>query len=151
MAGPTFVSRRDSGFRAFPPASAQTAVVIPFFGDLTVWVRKVEQIGWQFPASRRRSGETIVEVARRELWCSARLIADKLELLGAVREDGATPSTSYVYMCNIHRLPWGYEVPEADDGVSELAVFGQAPAHVASPWSEVLLQTAQRARLSGLR
>jgi 8-oxo-dGTP pyrophosphatase MutT (NUDIX family) len=151
MAGPTFVSRRDSAFRAFPPASAQTAVVIPFFGDLTVWVWKSEETGWQFPASRRRSGETIVEVARRELWCSTRLVADKLELLGAVREEGETPSTSYVYMCDIHRLPWSYAVPEADDGVSELAVFGTLPAKVASPWSEVLLETAQKARRSGLR
>lgn len=151
MARPTFVSRRDSAFRAFPPASAQTAVVIPFFGDLIVWVRKAEDIGWQFPASRRRSGETIVEVARRELWCSTRLVADKLELLGAVREEAPTPSTSYVYMCDVHRLPWGYEVPETDDGVSELAVFGRLPALVASPWSEVLLETAQNARRSGLR
>lgn len=151
MGGPTFVSRRDSNFRAFPPASAQTAVVIPFFGDLIVWVRKAEEIGWQFPASRRRSGETIVEVARRELWCSTRLIADKMELLGAVREEGATPSTSYIYMCDIHRLPWGYEVPQSDDGISELAVFSHVPDQVTSEWSEVLLDTAMRVRRSGLR
>ena len=40
MADVVWVSRRDSSFREFPPASAQLAVVLPFFGDLTVWIRK---------------------------------------------------------------------------------------------------------------
>ena len=39
MADLTFVSRRDSSFKEFPPASAQIAMVIPFYGELTVWVR----------------------------------------------------------------------------------------------------------------
>ena len=65
MADATFVSRRDNAFREYPPASAQLAVIIPFYGDLTVFVRKEPSTGWQFPTSTRRSGETILEVARQ--------------------------------------------------------------------------------------
>src|SRR5436853_356860 len=83
MADATFVSRRDNAFREFPPASAQLAVIVPFYGDLTVWVRKEQGTGWQFPTSTRRSGETILEVAKRELWDSARIVASKRDLLGA--------------------------------------------------------------------
>ena len=64
MADAAFVSRRDTAFREFPPASAQLAVIIPFYGDLTVWVRKEQETGWQFPTSTRRSGETILEATR---------------------------------------------------------------------------------------
>src|SRR3979409_298529 len=85
MADLTFVSRRDSSFKEVPPASAQIAMVLPFFGNLTVWMRTADAGGWHFPTSARRSGETILEVARRELWDSARVIASRLDLLGAVR------------------------------------------------------------------
>ncbi|TMG41709.1 MAG: hypothetical protein E6H94_01110 [Chloroflexi bacterium] len=68
MAEHSFVSRRDSTFREYPPASAQIAMIVPFYGDLTVWVRKADAAGWHFPSSGRRAGETILEVARRELW-----------------------------------------------------------------------------------
>ena len=44
-------------------------------GDLTVWVRSPDAGGWHFPTSTRRSGETILEVARRELWDAARIVA----------------------------------------------------------------------------
>ena len=66
MADLSFVSRRDSSFKEFPPASAQIAMVVPFYGDLTVWVRSPDAGGWHFPTSARRSGETILEVARRD-------------------------------------------------------------------------------------
>jgi hypothetical protein len=148
MANPTFVSRRDNAFREYPPASAQTALVIPFFGDCMVWVRKAEGRGWEFPSSQRRSGETILEVARRELWDSARLIASKLDLLGAVRHEGPRSTTSYVYMCDVHNLPWGYEIPTE---VAELGLFTKAPRPVAAEWSEVVLEAALRARRTGLR
>ena len=45
MADLTFVSRRDSSFKEFPPASAQIAMAIPFYGDLTVWVRSPDAGG----------------------------------------------------------------------------------------------------------
>ncbi len=148
MADATFVSRRDNAFREFPPASAQLAVIIPFYGDLTVWVRKAQETGWQFPTSTRRSGETILEVAKRELWDSARLVASKLDLLGAVRSIDPKPSTSYVYMCEVRHIPWGYEIPE---DVAEIGVFVRPPRPLASDWSEVVLEAAIRARRTGLR
>jgi ADP-ribose pyrophosphatase YjhB (NUDIX family) len=148
MANPTFVSRRDNAFREYPPASAQTALVMPFFGDCTVWVRKSERGGWEFPASTRRNGETILEVAKRELWDSARLIASKLDLLGAVRHEGAKPTTSYVYMCDVHNLPWSYEVPT---DVAEVGLFKKAPRPLVAEWMEVVLEAALRARRTGLR
>src|SRR5258708_37766378 len=113
MADATFVSRRDSGFKEFPPASAQLAVIIPFFGDLTVWVRKEQPAGWQFPTSTRRSGETILEVAKRELWDSPRIGASKLALLGAVRSTDPKPSPSYAYICDVRHRPRSYAIPEA--------------------------------------
>jgi hypothetical protein len=148
MAGTTFVSRRDSAFREFPPASAQLAVVLPFFGDLQVWVRRPDARGWQFPMSGRRSGETIVEVARRELWDSARIVTSKLDLLGAVRHDVPKPSTAYVYMCELTHLPWWYELPE---GMAEVGIFRTPPRPIESEWSEVVLDAALRARRTGLR
>jgi hypothetical protein len=148
MAEVTFVSRRDSSFREFPPASAQLAVILPFYGDLTVWIRKTEANGWHFPTSTRRSGETIIEVAKRELWQSTRLVTSKLDLLGAIRAESPKPSTAYVYMCDAGHLPWFYERPE---GVSEIGVFVKAPRPLASEWSEVVLAAALRARRTGLR
>jgi 8-oxo-dGTP pyrophosphatase MutT (NUDIX family) len=148
MADATFVSRRDNAFREYPPASAQLAVIIPFYGDLTVFVRKEPLSGWQFPTSTRRSGETILEVAKRELWDSARIVASKLDLLGAVRSTDPKPSTSYVYTCEVRHLPWAYEIPE---DVAEIGVFARTPRPLASEWSEVVLEAAYRARRTGLR
>jgi len=148
MADATFVSRPDNAFREIPPASAQLAVIVPFYGDLTVWVRKEPASGWQLPTSTRRSGETILEVAKRELWDSARIVASKLDLLGAVRSNDPKPSTSYVYMCEVRHVPWTYEVPE---DVAEIGVFTRTPRPLASEWSEVVLEAALRARRTGLR
>jgi 8-oxo-dGTP pyrophosphatase MutT (NUDIX family) len=147
MADATFVSRRDNAFREYPPASAQLAVIIPFYGNLTVFVRKEPSTGWQFPTSTRRSGETILEVAKRELWDSARIVASKLDLLGAVRSTDPKPSTSYVYTCEVRHLPWAYEIPE---DVAEIGVFARTPRPLASEWSEVVLEAAYRARRTGL-
>ena len=148
MADVTFVSRRDTAFREFPPASAQVALVIPFFGDLTVWIRRPDKSGWEFPSSTRRSGETIIEVAKRELWSSARLIAARLDLLGAVRQERPRPQTSYVYMCEVHNLPWSYELPT---GVAEVGVFRTDPHPLLTEWMDMVLQAALRARRTGLR
>ena len=148
MADVTFVSRRDTSFKEFPPASAQLAVVLPFFGNLTVWIRRSGSSGWQLPTSTRRSGETILEVAKRELWSSTRVVTDRLDLLGAVRKDPPAPSTSYVYMCEATSLPWAYEMPE---DVDEIAVFGCLPRPLASEWSETVLRYALHARRLGLR
>jgi len=143
-----FVSRRDNAFREYPPASAQLAVVVPFFGDLSVWIRKEPASGWQFPTSTRRSGETILEVAKRELWDAARIVASRLDLLGAIRSSGHKASTSYVYMCEVRHVPWAYEVPE---DIAEIGAFTRTPRPLASDWSEVVLEAALRARRTGLR
>ena len=148
MADVSFVSRRDNAFKEFPPASAQTALVIPFFGDLTVWLRRPDRQGWEFPASQRRSGETIIEVAKRELWESARLIPARLDLLGAVRQAVPKAVTSYVYMCDVHNLPWSYEKPT---GVAEVGVFRRQPRPLLNEWTELILDAALRARRTGLR
>lgn len=145
----TFVSRRDNSFREFPPASAQVAMVIPFFGDLMVWIRREGVAGWQFPASQRRSGETIIEVAKRELWESARVVPVRLDLLGAVRHDQAQkPVTSYVYMCDVASLPWAYELPQ---NVLEIGAFARNPRPLANEWTRIVLDAALRARRTGLR
>ncbi len=148
MADVSFVSRRDSAFREFPPASAQTALVIPFYGDLTVWIRRPDRGGWEFPSSARRTGETIIEVAKRELWSSARLVPARLDLLGAIRQETSKPVTSYVYMSEVHNLPWSYELPE---GVAEVGVFKRAPRPLLTEWTDMILQAALRARRTGLR
>lgn len=148
MADVTFVSRRDSAFKEFPPASAQVALVIPFFGDLRVWIRRPDAGGWEFPSSTRRSGETIIEVAKRELWGSARLIPARLDLLGAVRQQEPRPVTSYVYMCDVHNLPWSYELPA---GVAEVGVFRTDPRPALTEWMGTVLEAALRARRTGLR
>lgn len=144
----SFVSRRDSAFREYPPASAQTALIIPFYGDLTVWIRRPDRAGWEFPSSARRSGETIIEVAKRELWSSARLVPARLDLLGAIRQETSKPVTSYVYMSEVHNLPWSYELPE---GVAEVGVFKRAPRPLLTEWTDMILQAALRARRTGLR
>jgi 8-oxo-dGTP pyrophosphatase MutT (NUDIX family) len=113
-----------------------------------VFVRKEPLSGWQFPTSTRRSGETILEVAKRELWDSARIVASKVDLLGAVRSTDPKPSTSYVYTCEVRHLPWAYEIPE---DVAEIGVFARTPRPLASEWSEVVLEAAYRARRTGLR
>ncbi|HEX9436871.1 MAG TPA: NUDIX domain-containing protein [Candidatus Limnocylindria bacterium] len=148
MAEVTFVSRRDNAFKEFPPASAQIALVIPFFGDLTVWVRRPDRSGWEFPSSTRRSGETIIEVAKRELWESSRLIPARLDLLGAIRQEQPRPVTSYVYMCDVHNLPWSYELPQ---GVAEVGVFRAGPRPLLTEWMQMVLDAALRARRTGLR
>ena len=133
MADLTFVSRRDSSFKEFPPASAQIAMVLPFYGDLTVWMRTPDAGGWHFPTSARRSGETILEVARRELWDAARIVANRLDLLGAIRYELPKPTTAYVYKC------------------AELGVFARLPRPIASEAVEIVLEAALRARRTGLR
>ncbi|MEK6620665.1 MAG: NUDIX domain-containing protein [Chloroflexota bacterium] len=148
MADVSFVSRRDSAFKGFPPASAQIAVVIPFFGDLSIWVRRQDGRGWELPASQRRRGETILEVAKRELWESARLIPARLDLLGAVRQEQPQAVTSYVYMCDVHNLPWSYELPQ---GVAEVGAFRAQPRPLLNEWTELILDAALRARRTGLR
>ena len=145
MADLTFVSRRDSSFKEFPPASAQIAMVIPFYGDLTVWVRSPDAGGWHFPTSQRRSGETILEVARRELWDSARIVASRLDLLGAIRYELPKPTTAYVYMCELQHLTWWYEIPEKEKS-AEVGVFTRLPRPVASEAVELVLEAALRAR-----
>ncbi len=148
MASATFVSRRDSAFREFPPASAQTAVILPFYGQLSVWVRRSERSGWHFPESERRAGETILEVAKRELWDSVRLVASRLDLLGAVRHELPKPVNAYIYMCDVEHVPWGYERP---DGVVELGLFARKPRPLDAEWIEIVLDAALRARRTGLR
>lgn len=148
MADVSFVSRRDSAFKEFPPASAQVALIIPFFGDLTVWIRRPDRGGWEFPSSTRRSGETIIEVAKREMWESARLVPARLDLLGAIRQDLPKPVTSYVYMSEVHNLPWSYELPQ---GVAEVGVFRMHPRPLLTEWTDMILQAALRARRTGLR
>ena len=150
MADATFVSRRDNAFREYPPASAQLAVVIPFYGDLTIWVRKEQGTGWQFPTSTRRSGETILEVAKRELWDSARIVASRLDLLGAIRYELPKPTTAYVYMCDLSHLTWWYDTPDKDKS-AEIGVFTRLPRPLASEAVEIVLEAALRARRSGLR
>ena len=99
-------------------------------------------------AQSSRSGETILEVAKRELWDSARIVASKLDLLGAVRSSDPKPSTSYVYMCEVRHVPWTYEIPE---DVAEIGVFTRTPKPLASDFSQVVLDAALRARRTGLR
>src|SRR5438552_388578 len=155
----SFVSRRDNTFREFPPASAQLAMVVAFYGDLTVWIRKADAAGWHFPTSGRKSGETILEVAKRELWESARIVPPRLDLLGAMRYAGigspghgvATKNTTaYVYMCEVSHLSWWYDAPEKEK-VTEVGVFRTLPDPIASDSVELVHEAARRARRTGLR
>ena len=132
------------------PASAQIAMVLPFYGDLSVWVRSPDAGGWHFPTSARRSGETILEVARRELWDSARIVASRLDLLGAIRYELPRPTTAYVYMCEVQQLTWWYDIPDKEKS-AEIGVFTGLPRPVASEAVEVVLEAALRARRTGLR
>lgn len=150
MGEPGFVSRRDSSFKELPPASAQTALVIPFYGALTVWVRRPDAPGWHFPMSRRRPGETILDVAKRELWESTRLVAGRFDLLGALRHPSPTPTASYVYMCEVSHLPWSYEMPDRSR-VAEIGAFARLPRPLQDEWTESVLEAALRARRTGLR
>src|SRR2546428_13037333 len=94
-----FISRRDSHFRDFPPASASLAVVVPFFGHLTVWVRPYANRGWQFPAGSRKAGETIGESVKRLLWGETRLATTGLDLLGRLRRQVTCPAgAAYVFV-----------------------------------------------------
>src|SRR4030088_2374448 len=108
MADLTFVSRRDSSFKEFPPASAQIAMVLPFFGNLTVWMRTPDAGGWHFPTTAR------------------------------------------VYMCELDRLSWWYELPDKEKS-AELGVFARLPRPIASEAVEIVLEAALRARRTGLR
>lgn len=144
---PTFISRRDSQFRDYPPASAQVAIVIPFFGGLSVWVRPYANRGWQFPRGTRRSGETISEAAKRHLWDATRLTVPRLDLLGCLARGDPKGRIAYVYVCEADRLPWAYERPE--DSV-EVGVFIAPPKPHEGEWCLTLLQAAQRARKTGL-
>jgi ADP-ribose pyrophosphatase YjhB (NUDIX family) len=146
----SFVSRRDNTFREYPPASAQLAMIIPFYGELTVWIRKADAAGWHFPTSGRKAGETILEVAKRELWDSARIVPPRLDLLGAIRYQNPKSTTAYVYMCEVSHLSWWYDAPDKEK-VAEIGVFRTLPAPLASESVEVVLEAALRARRTGLR
>ena len=104
----SFVSRRDNTFREYPPASAQLAMIIPFYGELTVWIRKPDSAGWHFPTSGRKDGETILEVAKRELWDSARIVRPS-DLLGAIRYQTQGHDGDYKWKA---APPVGYDAPE---------------------------------------
>jgi hypothetical protein len=125
-------------------------MIVPFYGDLTVWIRKPDAAGWQFPTSSRKAGETILEVAKRELWDSARIVAPRLDLLGAMRYLTPKGTTAYVYMCEVSHLSWWYDAPEREK-VAELGVFRAAPVPVSSESVELVLEAALRARRTGLR
>lgn len=140
------MSRRDSQFREFPPASAQYTVVVPYFGDLAIWVRRFQHRGWQFPVGSRKSGETVSDAAKRQLWDSTRIAAPRLDLLGALTQEGKS-RVAYVYTCAVSRLPWSLERPT--DGI-EVGVFMKDPRPIDGDWCLMILQAAHRARKSGL-
>ncbi len=144
---PTFISRREAQFRDYPPASAQVAIVIAFFGALVVWIRPYANRGWQFPRGRRRSGETISDAAKRQLWDTTRLAAPRLDLLGCLAKGDPKGRVAYVYTCEVERLPWAYERPE--DSV-EIGVFTAPPKPNEGDWCTALLEAARRARRTGL-
>src|SRR5437870_3983756 len=140
----TFISRRDSHFREYPPAAANLAVIVPFFGDLAVWVRPYANRGWQFPAGSRKSGETIGEAAKRLLWDTTRLATSRLDLLGCLtRSDNGRARVAYVYSCQSERLAWAYERPVES---VEVGVFVQAPKPLEGDWCSTLLEVARKAR-----
>ena len=138
-----FISRRESQFREYPPASAQAAVVIPFFGDLSIWVRPQTDRGWRFPAGQRRSGETIGEAAKRQLWETTRLSVPKLELLGCLARGEGRARVAYVYVCEVGRLPLWNERPEHS---VEIGAFVRTPKPIEGEWCLTLLDAARRAR-----
>lgn len=144
---PTFISRRDAQFKDYPPAAAHLAIVLPFYGDLTVWVRPYANRGWQFPLGTRRSGETISDAAKRRLWETARIQPPRLDLLGCLAKGAPKGRVAYVYVCEFDKLPWLYEKPE--DAV-EVGVFRAVPKPLEGDWCVTLLEAAQRARKTGL-
>jgi len=105
-------------------------MIVAFYGEMTVWIRKPDAAGWHFPTSGRKAGETILEVAVRYL----------------------TPksTTAYVYMCEVSHLSWWYEAPDREK-VAEMGIFRGAPAPLASTSVELVLDAALRARRTGLR
>lgn len=128
-------------------------MIVPFYGELTVWIRKTDAAGWHFPTSGRKSGETILEVAKRELWESARIVPPRLDLLGAMRYAAVGTSkntTAYVYMCEVLHLSWWYDSPDKDK-VAEVGIFRDFPEPIASESVQVVLEAAIRARRTGLR
>ncbi len=134
----TFISRRDSHFRDYPPAAANLAVIVPFFGALPVWVRPQANRGWQFPAGSRKAGETIGEAAKRLLWDTTRLAAARLDLLGCLARNGEGKArVAYVYTCASDRLAWTYERPS--DAV-EVGIFVNVPKPVDGDWCATLLE-----------
>ncbi len=140
----TFISRRDSHFRDYPPAAATLAVVVPFFGGLPVWVRPHANRGWRFPAGSRKTGETIGEAAKRLLWDSTRLATSRLDLLGCLaRSDGGRARVAYVYTCHSERLAWAYERPVES---VEVGVFMLPPKPVEGEWCATLLEVARKSR-----
>src|SRR2546428_6446415 len=150
MRSTTSPPRRDVPFKDPPRPWAQIAMVPPFYGVPPVWAPPPDAGGWHFPTSARRSGETILEVARRELWDSARIVASRLDLLGAIRYELPKPTTAYVYMCDLQHLTWWYEVPEKEKS-AEIGVFTRLPRPLASEAVEIVLEAALRARRTGLR
>src|SRR5206468_19865 len=89
-------------------------------------------------------GETILEVARRELWDAARIVASRLDLLGAIRYELPKPTTAYVYMCELQHLTWWYEIPEKEKS-AEIGVFARLPRPVASEAVEIVLDHDEHA------
>src|SRR5207249_12252824 len=87
---------------------------------------------------------------RRELWDAARIVANRLDLLGAIRYELPKPTTAYVYMCELDRLSWWYELPDKNK-CAELGVFARLPRPIASEAVEIVLEAALRARRTGLR
>ncbi len=140
----TFISRRDSHFREYPPAAANLAVIVPFFGDLPVWVRPNANRGWQFPAGSRKAGETIGEAAKRLLWDSTRLMASRLDLLGCLaKSNRGRARVAYVYTCQSERLAWADERPVES---VEVGVFVMPPKPVDGDWCATLLEVARKSR-----
>ena len=92
MADLTFVSRRDSSFKEFPPASAQIAMVIPFYGDCTVWVRSPDGEDWRrFPpiarlVDRGDPANKTSDIGAMELYAASVIATDPFRLAEALRQ-----------------------------------------------------------------
>lgn len=146
MATGSFISRREEAFDTYPPASASLALVVPFYGEAAVWVRAEGATGWHFPYGPRGSGETIREVADRELLDSTRINASGLTLIGALRLTEPV-TTMYVYVCEVTSLSWDYEGSRT---VAHLGVFKNPPRLLAHDWTALVYNAALRTRRSGL-
>jgi hypothetical protein len=77
-------------------------------------------------------------------------VANRLDLLGAIRYELPKPTTAYVYMCDLDRLSWWYDAPDKEKS-AELGVFTRLPKPIASEAVEIVLEAALRARRTGLR